>query len=107
MSGYRAAPEGCTKIVDGMSHWSDGPPTQTRGPCGRPVCDGGNNLCRQHHDQATVARINRSRVELHGKQKADLIAATRRLALDSAAAACEAIGDARGAEAVRRLKETT
>lgn len=37
----------------------------------------------------------------------DAIYWSRLTALDSAAAACEAIGDARGAEAVRRLKETT
>lgn len=35
----------------------------------------------------------------------DALYYARLAALDSAAAACEAIGDARGAEAVRRLKE--
>ena len=77
MSGYRAAPVGATMPFDGTVY------RRTLKHWNR---DDGGGMQLVTGDSIYWSRID---------------------ALDSAAAACEAIGDARGAEAVRRLKETT
>lgn len=84
MSGYRAAPVKAKLRLEGELHYTNY-----------------SRRIAQWHDDCENEYV----CDESTNNALDAIYWSRIDALDSAAAACEAIGDARGAEAVRRLKE--